>query len=42
MATAAELFSREASHFFGSQMGDDEEMLEALEDRHVEAARKSK
>lgn len=36
IATAAELFSGEVSHFFGNQRGDDQELLEALEARWLE------
>jgi hypothetical protein len=32
LAKAAELFSREVSGFFGNQRGDNEELLEGLED----------
>ncbi|HEX6929700.1 MAG TPA: hypothetical protein VF267_10640, partial [Gammaproteobacteria bacterium] len=37
LATAAELFAGELAHFFGSRMGEDHDLLEALEDRYLEA-----
>lgn len=37
LALAAECFSGELSHFFFSRMGDDHELLEALEDRYLES-----
>lgn len=36
LATAAELFTNEVSHWFGSRMGEDEDSLERLEDRYLE------
>lgn len=36
LATAAELFSNELAHFFGSQAGEDQDLLEALEARYLE------
>lgn len=36
LATAAELFSGEVAHFFGSRMGDDHDQLEALQDRYLD------
>jgi hypothetical protein len=35
LAVAAELFSKEAAHFFGSRKGEDEDRLEALEDNYM-------
>jgi len=35
LATAAELFSAEVAHFFGSRMNEDHDQLEALEDRYI-------
>lgn len=40
LAGAAELFSAELAHFFGSRMGEDHEQLEAMEDRYVEEVRR--
>lgn len=33
LATAAELFSRDAARWYGSLMGEDQELLEGLEER---------
>lgn len=33
LATAAELFAKETSGFFGNQRGEDEELLELLEEK---------
>lgn len=41
IATAAELFAGELAHFFSTRMGEDHELLEAIEDRYLEARRKA-
>lgn len=40
IATAAEVFSQEVAHFFGSRMDADHEMLEAIEARYLEETRR--
>ena len=35
LAMAVELFSQEVAHFFGAQMGDDHDQLEAIQDRYI-------
>lgn len=41
LATAAEVFSGELAHWFGSRTGDDQEVLEGLEEKYA-AARSEK
>ncbi len=40
LASAAELFSAELAHFFGSRMGEDHDRLEAIEDRYLDEVRR--
>lgn len=40
LATAAELFTGELAHFFGSRMGEDHEAIEAIEERYLEEQEK--
>ena len=37
LATAAELFSAEVAHFFGSRMNEDHDQLEAMQERYLDA-----
>lgn len=39
LATAQEMIAIELAHFFGSRMGEDHDLLEAIQDRYLEAAR---
>lgn len=38
IAAAAEVYSRELAHWFGSRMGEDHELLESLQDRFEAAS----
>lgn len=42
LVTAAELFSNELAHFFGSQAGEDHDLLEALEKRYLQESERSR
>lgn len=41
LATAAELFANELAHFFVSRPPEDHDLLEAIEERYLEAEQKS-
>lgn len=42
LATAAELFAGELAHFFGSQVGEDFDQLEAIQQRYAEEKNREK